>query len=137
MGALFSVLSGLGSFLTSRFGSTLLVGLAAFAWGMHKADVACDKREALARALAIQAQAVEHARQAKAAESLALRDVSRRGADSAATQAMQETIDRLQAELAKKVQPDAQTKTVPVPVPCVMDDARARRVRQLDAGGTR
>lgn len=126
MPALLPILGAVWSFASSQFGVVLIVATVAFGYGHHKASVACAEREAAAHAIALQAHAQEMARQAKAAEAIAIADRARGGDTAKAEGDMQADIDSL-----KKGKGNAKTGD------CVIDGDYARRVQRLDRHGRR
>lgn len=131
MPALLPILSGLLAFATSQVGVLLLASMISFGYGHHRASVACEQREAAAHALAIQAHAQEMARQARAAEAIAMVDRDRAGLANQSANAMQAEIDSLKAELLKKGNGNAKAGG------CVVDGDFVKRVRKLDGAGRR
>lgn len=131
MPALLPILSLIWSAATSQIGVLLIVALAAFGYGHHRSSVSCNQREAAAHARAMQIHAEEMARQAKAAEAIAMLDRERAGLANQSANAMQAEIDSLKAELQKKVPSDAKGSG------CVIDGDYSRRVQRLDKSGRR
>lgn len=131
MPALLPILSGVWAFASSQVGLLLLASVVSFGYGHHKASVACEQREAAARAIALQVHNAELARQAKAAEAIALVDRDRAGLANQSANAMQAEIDSLKAELQKKGKGNAKAGG------CVVDGEFARRVQRLDGAGRR
>lgn len=117
------VLSTLWSFATSQVGVLMIATLLSYGYGHHRASVVCKEREAAAHARAMQAHIEEMARQAKAAEAIAVADKSRAEDASKAAVEMQGEVEAL-----KKGKGDAKAG-------CVIDSEYAGRVRKLDRHG--
>jgi hypothetical protein len=135
MPALLPILSLAWSILTSRIGNILLAGLLAFAWGHHRASVACDARVAGLHAQAVRAVVEDQARQIREARKIDLVDDVRVREKAAAADAMQAEIDALRARLERKESSNAKRKIIREP--CADLDDFARRVQRLDRSGRR
>lgn len=136
MGAVFELAAAMARLAASRFGLPLIAGAVGVAYGHHWAAGACDARHKAAEAALLRAALEQRAREARAADDAAARDLPRLTADARAQAAMQATIDRLQAELAKKETPNVHARTVHVDR-CLVDRAFARRLHELDRAGGR
>lgn len=131
MPALLPILAAVWSFASSQVGVLMIVAAVAFGYGHHKASVACDEKIATEHARALQLHTIEMARQAKAAEAIAMVDRNRAGLANMSANAMQAEIDSLKAELLKKGNGNAKAGG------CVVDGDFVKRVRKLDGAGRR
>lgn len=131
MPALLPILSALWSFASSQVGVLVLASLISYGYGHHKASVACEERETVARAEMLKAHNAELVRQQKAAEAIAIADMKRTDAAAQAADAMQAEIDSLKSLVVKKEAGHAKGGD------CVVDGDFARRVQRLDKAGRR
>lgn len=129
--------SGLWSFAVSPIGRLVVVGLLAFGYGHHRAGVACDAREAAARAELQRAHALELAREQDAAREIAAVAVDRAEEDATTARSQQAIIASLKKWEPTYAPSPSQLAPMASPRPCFVDGDFADRVRQFDAAGHR
>ena len=126
------IASILMSLFTSSVGHLLLVAVVAFGIGHHRASVACKQRADVERAQWLKAQTAEIARQAKAAQDIALHDRARAEEATARADEMQKIIDDVKQKKGGSRETAIQNPRV-ASCPDFHERDFAERVRRLDA----
>ena len=113
------------SVMSNPIALMIIIAIASFGYGHHRATNACNDRIATERARALQLHMVEMARQAKAAETIEMADRNRAAEAKKIDDAMQAVIEPVK----KKVESNAKSGG------CVIDGDYVKRVQRLDRAG--
>ncbi len=137
-------LGWLWEFFSSHIGQLVLVGMVAWFWAGHRANVRCEARFDAERAAAVAAANAEAARQADAAREIAEAATARLEEEQAIESDMLAQIEAYDKEETKadansnlrapRAHEDGKPACSPVVVrPCRVDDVFVERMRRLDA----
>jgi hypothetical protein len=132
------LISGVGSFLTSRLGNVVLAASIAYSVAHFREKHAWELSVATQQAAMRAAHAEEVAREANAAREIGAAAVARAEDDDAVVANLNKQIEQLKALEKKDVPavPDS-ARHCPKIVPCSLDAARIERLRRFDASGHR